>query len=393
MRRSTVASLLSTLICAVQLLAQDGDVLSVRTFSFADGSQILFESSPAGDEVPDGGLDEETVNRRFRFRVDYANANWAVDCGCYRGYLFYVQRSSGGAVKRFKVRAFPSGRVQDQRQRVNFDVSLGSTRDSGAVNMPLAGAESLSGLARDSDAKHEVYLRGASQLRIPVKNLLLNTEIVVEPAPIASDFDDRLWAEAPKLISGPITIKPLQSAELIYEVQPRPWAAVERSFFKVRPTDEHASIRFSIPYKNPTLADRSARLDIQAAIRFKPLLLALVAGLTGGWFLGSIAKLLQPKQRTNLRLWMQSSATGLVAAIIVELIALFMVAMQSKFVFFTFDLDPWQTFPTVIIGLVCGLLGDESFAAMKRLLKLEGAAPHSPQPQPRSKTTRGAAAS
>jgi hypothetical protein len=360
---------------------QEGERLTLRSFTLADRSQVTFHATPAGLEPQPPVLEEqETVERRFKFSVNYKDVSWAPQCGCYRTYEFYFQRSTGGPTTRFKVKAVPSGRLQDQWQQISFDIESGSVRDTGSISLPLAGSDSFQAVENASEPRQEVHLRGTSTIILKLKNGLPNSDIILEPPQELIDYDERLWYSPPKLKridSAQIRVPGGRTTALHYEVRPRPMEAVARSFFKVRPTDEHASLQLAVPYRNAHINDRSGQLEASIALRFKPILLLLGAGLLGGWALGSIARLLQSKQRRDRQAWTRSSATGLAVALIVEVVALFMVAMQSRFVFFDFELNPWETFPTVIIGLVCGLLGDESYNAIRRLLNLDDA-----QPQP-----------
>jgi hypothetical protein len=98
-------------------------------------------------------------------------------------------------------------------------------------------------------------------------------------------------------------------------------------------------------------------------VRFRPSILTLLAALVVGVLLGSLIPLLASK-RGSVRTWGRATGTAVVVAIILEMVGIFMVANNSKFVLFSFNLDPWQTLPVLLLGIANGLLG---FEAAKRL--------------------------
>ena len=99
-------------------------------------------------------------------------------------------------------------------------------------------------------------------------------------------------------------------------------------------------------------------------IRFRPSILTLLLALATGVALGSLIPLLASK-RGRVSTWGRATVTALVVAIILELVGIFLVANNSKFVLFGFNLDPWQTLPVLLLGIGNGLLGFEAAKKLK----------------------------
>jgi uncharacterized membrane protein YczE len=99
-------------------------------------------------------------------------------------------------------------------------------------------------------------------------------------------------------------------------------------------------------------------------LRFRPSILSLLTSLIAGVALGSLIPLLASKRGT-MRTWGRATVTALVVAIILELVGIFLVANNSKFVLFGFNLDPWQTLPVLLLGIANGLLGFEAAKKLK----------------------------
>ena len=59
-----------------------------------------------------------------------------------------------------------------------------------------------------------------------------------------------------------------------------------------------------------------------------------------------------PRSEGSARDWLGSSGRAAVVGFVVWLVGLFMVQFGSNFELFHFRLDPWQTFPTLVIGLL-----------------------------------------
>jgi hypothetical protein len=112
-------------------------------------------------------------------------------------------------------------------------------------------------------------------------------------------------------------------------------------------------------FGNPYVEDVGAQLSREMAIRFEPGLLELLIALSAGVVLGSGVRLLRmsPSKRSDA---IRSTAVAWLAALILSLVGVLMVSYGSKFVLFTFELDPRETLPTALIGIGCGLLGVEA---------------------------------
>ena len=133
------------------------------------------------------------------------------------------------------------------------------------------------------------------------------------------------------------------------------------------PTDAdkpHTSLHVGVPYANPIFGNRTESIELAVPIRFRPSILTLLLALTTGVALGSLIPLLASK-RGRVSTWGRATVTALVVAIILELVGIFLVANNSKFVLFGFNLDRWQTLPVLLLGIGNGLLGFEAAKKLK----------------------------
>ena len=354
--------------------AQSDMTLQLRKQAFGTEASIDFAVSgvPAA-AATDRPLDELTKDRRFQFTVDTDQVAWFRSCTCFRSYVILIRRAGAGAqVWQFKVRATPTGSFPDQWLRVPFDVEEDGVTDEGEARLPLAGAQPLDAMEEiRAAAPTPVYLHGVSTITVDVKNTS-DTDISLEPLPELA-VDDRVWKRPHTLRDGgkPIIVRPGATTRIAYNVEPRLESSINLSFFRLRPNEEHTAVSLEIPYRNSFIQERTGQLQATVSLRFRPHLIVLAAGLFAGVLLGSALRLVGRARRASWRVWARTTGQAALAAVVVECIAMFLVAMGSQFVFFTFELDPWQTFPTTIIGLVCGVMGEESIGAARRLLKLD----------------------
>jgi hypothetical protein len=173
--------------------------------------------------------------------------------------------------------------------------------------------------------------------------------------------EDSLWVTPPALspavtAAAPLTVPPNGAHEIAIDVQPKFLEAVQRS---LTPTAQQEALTVEVGFRNPYFEGADSQTSRQLAIRFKPGLLALLGTMTAGVLLGSLVRLLKMDAEKTRNVW-RSTVTAWGAALILALVGLFMVSNGSKFVLFTFDLDPRETLPILLLGVGCGLLGFEA---------------------------------
>src|SRR4029077_21040873 len=113
--------------------------------------------------------------------------------------------------------------------------------------------------------------------------------------------------------------------------------------------------------------NRRGQTSISVPIRFQPNVLALGTALGVGVLLGSLV-LLSRKKVKIWKPWLHALLTALLVGTILELVGMFLVAKDSKFVLFGFNLDPWQSLPVVLLGTGVGLLGVKSAEQLNKII-------------------------
>ena len=245
------------------------------------------------------------------------------------------------------------------------------------ASVPVAcGSPFQSGLIVDEKSTQiePVNLSGDGQVSVKVLNTL-DIELDIQAQPDVGE-SDQIWQKPPHAdATNPSRIKPGDSATLKINVLPHRVEASKVSFFGVRPQEEHVSIPVRIDYSNPMIQNRVGHINHNVRIRFRPVFLYLVAALALGLAVGSVARL--PKL-FSFRDWLNESLRAAAVGVAAWVVGLFIVQFGSTLELFRFRLDPWQTIPTMLIGIVFGFLGDESVAAFKRLLNIPEAPKTSP---------------
>jgi hypothetical protein len=344
--------------------------LDIEQVQYTAGAHVTF-TAPAGIVVTSTPhtLDDETDHGTFHYYVDLSSLEWSTTgCLCFRHYTFYVQAASGGPIIRFKESATPVGTFPDQLEKVRFTVNIRGVKDGGTTVLPVANGQPMEGAAiveyRDIQI---VRVNGHSTVKVGTQPPPPNTKVVIDTSAAAS-YDDRLWLTAPEPqpSSRHVTVdSSTGKLDLYFDVQPRPFAAAARSFFSVHSSDENAWIEFPIVVRNAAFTNREAHVVAKVHMHFDPSFWLLLSSLGGGLLTGCLLRLAVPAERRG---WPGNSGIAAVAAFAFWIFGAFLVAFGSKFVLFTFELDPWQALPTVIIGLLCGILGAHSVDTVRRML-------------------------
>jgi hypothetical protein len=238
-------------------------------------------------------------------------------------------------------------------------ITEGDKTDTDIIAVPVGSAPGLQPKVVDVVAHkplESVLLSGTSELQVSLTNtgsmpLLLQDIFVV---PEQAD----LWVEPPAVqsVSLPLELQPQSTRALKVAVKPNTNRAIGLSWPPTESTQRHTAFSIGVYYENPVFQNRRGQTSLSIPIRFQPNVLALVAALGGGTLLGTLV-LLSIKKVTIWRSWLQALATAILVGIVLELVGMFLVAKDSKFVLFGFNLDPWQSLPVVLLGIGVGLLG------------------------------------
>jgi len=335
------------------------------------GTGVRFEGLAPFVETDPVVMQDEIANGAFEYAIDTSKINWATDCRCYRHYAVLVKSRATGVVTRHKFRALPSGSFDDQYAEVMLTITAGALTGDTRIALPVASAPGLEPrplleITRMRASPESLSLGGLTQVRLTVKNVTKGVPVLITSAVVIRPETPDLWSGMGAALSGaaPIPLPADASETLTVNIQPQTWRAIEASLVPTEADKPHTSFHVDVPYANPIFGNRPGSAEFTVPLRFRPSILSLLTSLVAGVGLGSLIPLLASKRGT-VRTWGRATVTALVVAIILELVGIFLVANNSKFVLFGFNLDPWQTLPVLLLGIANGLLGFEAAKKLK----------------------------
>ena len=335
------------------------------------GTGVRFEALAPFVETEPVAMQDELADGAFEYALDTTKINWATECSCYRHYAVLVRSRATGVVTRHKFRALPSGSFDDQYAEVMLTIRDGARGGDTRIALPVASAPGLEPkplltITRLRDRPESLSLGGVTQIRLTVKNPTKGVAVLIPSASVVRTEAGQLWAHVTASLGGtlPVTLQPDATETLTLDIQPQTLRAIEESLVPTDADKPHTSLHVGVPYANPIFGNRTGSIELAVPIRFRPSILTLLLALTTGVALGSLIPLLASK-RGRVSTWGRATVTALVVAIILELVGIFLVANNSKFVLFGFNLDPWQTLPVLLLGIGNGLLGFEAAKKLK----------------------------
>ena len=260
-----------------------------------------------------------------------------------------VKSRATGVVSRHKFRALPSGSFDDQFAEVMLTIKAGSVTGDTRIAMPVASAPGLEPrplveITRVRTTPEALSLGGLTQVRLTVKNVTKGVPLLITSAVVVRPDTPGLWNGLAATFgsAAPIPLAADASETLTVDIQPQTWSAIEASLVPTEADKPHTAFHLDVPYANPIFGNRPGNAAFTVPLRFRPSILSLLTSLLTGVALGSLIPLLASKRGT-MRTWGRATVTALIVAIILELVGIFLVANNSKFVLFGFNLDPWQT--------------------------------------------------
>jgi hypothetical protein len=368
----TTWSLLAILgLGAASAYAQDPLRVTVRELRASSGT-IVFVATPARSGASSASLAEQTPRGLLAFALSYPELELGEDRNL-RFYNLSVGPAAGGAIAHYKIRGECTGYIPDGWDNLVFDVHRGTQLvDTGSIRVPVAcGGRLEDALAlEDADKLQAIPLRGDAQFSIRLKNTIGVPLSIELPGSLAADD---VWQTPPHpALAAPVTIMPGETKSVAFVASPKPFLASKASFFRVKSDQEHVQVPVVLPYQNPRIRNRNGSVDSVMRLRFEPRPEHLIGMLLAGVLIGSVVRPFAPRQRAKgTRRWAIGSLAAALVAFCIWLIGLFLVAFDSEFVVFSFELDPWQTLPTLLLGIFCGLLGDRSAPRLFKLLGLD----------------------
>lgn len=360
-------------LCVVLFQTHASAQPTVRITSWdqaANGTGVVFK--PYAPVAVDGeipALPDQTTNGLFDYAIDTSDISWSADCRCFRYYTLTVRTRRTGAISRHKFKAVPTGSFEDARVPVTLTITDGNASDDDGVSLPVASAPGLEPkplVSIEPRVKPEpISLGGVSEIGLDLRNPSKVVSVQI-PSPITiTPADAGFWRSPPAITNAtyPLTIAPNTAVQVTVRLEPKTRRAVETSLVPSVKEKEHSTLRIAIPYANAQFRERSGVAELKLPVRFHPGIYVLVGSLFAGVVLGSLIPALAPARRPRGH-WWRAAATAAVVAIALEALGMILVANNSKFMVFNFDLDPWQTLPVLLLGFGMGVLG---FKAAERL--------------------------
>ena len=360
-------------------IAQDRPVVKLSDWEqAANGTGMRFLPLPTltDEESAGSSLPDQTRDGLFQYKVDLTDVRWADDCRCFRYYQVIVKSTKHGSVTRHKFKAVPSGSFDDQRADVRLTIAEGTKKSTADISLPIASAPGLEPTPLIEVTTPEriapVKLAGRTNIPITLKNATKRMAVEIPGEILITLGQGELWRTAPVVTAGgaplktPFQLKAGATQDVVVTIEPVVQEALRASFIPKDNDIAHTSIAVHVPYRNPIFGNRDGLADLPIPLRFHPNVIALMSALLAGVVLGG---LIQWRKYRTVRKWVLATATALAVGLVLELVGVFLVSKgDSKFVIFSFSLDPLQTLPVLLLGIGNGLLGLE---AAKRLKFIE----------------------
>jgi len=339
-----------------------------------NGTGVVFKNLLPTEVAGEGiKLPNLTSDGKFEYGIDASDMSWANECRCFRYIVVTVKSVRTRRVSQHKIREVPTGTFDDQRVPLKLNISDGHDSDSDDISLPIGSGFGLGPLPKVAIRPRQnvgpVSLNGQTELQLTIENPNADMEMVIPSEIVVESDHASLWRQPPVIVGSkfPLRIAAKGRETIRLQLDPDTWKAARESFTPTSNDKAHTAVRLKWSYANPVFNQREISSETEIPIRFHPSLFTLAVALLSGVLLGSLVLFLRQRNMA-LRSWSRAALTALLASLVFELVAIFLVANNSKFVVFNFDLDPWQTLPVALLGTFNGLLGIEAAAQLKALV-------------------------
>jgi hypothetical protein len=252
---------------------------------------------------------------------------------------------------KFVVTGSPIGSFLDVDDRITIHVLEGTQDSKGYLNLPLHSGGQVDLLAMDIAAQPiEIKLGQEPSIKLTVRNKLENLKLVITNVNV----------EYSCLQCWDVTAEPFQivnvdengAATLAIKAKPRTLPALGASALALKSDEPHDKFILSATYHG-SYGGQERKQQFAIPIRFAPSFWTLATALFIGAGLGFLANIvLDATSRSSWSTVGMTAVKSVVLVAVVEIIALTMAAYGTKVVLFTFDLDPRQFLPAVVIGVL-----------------------------------------
>src|SRR5215471_4244288 len=285
-----------------------------------------------------------TQKSKYKFYYDPTSVNWGKYCSCF-SYTFYSERQ--GRWLQFDVKATPKHAFVDTRQRVIFIIGEGGQEaDSGIVDLPLHSFEDEPPLIQTIKSKEEplrVHLSGDT-VEIPITNSAGLGVTVSDKAqlllgqPALWDLDQVSPDRTISIGGGNnFVVKAGMPSAIKFRIVPNKLKALVATLSSIKPDKPHDTLSVTIEYAADEGGAPKTLVMKDIGIRFAPSFFALGAALLLGSLLGTGASQFLPKATwKGPAALLKQTGGNLIFSVVAEVVAILLVAGDSKFVLFNF---------------------------------------------------------
>jgi hypothetical protein len=328
--------------------------LSVETLNVRQQGTITFSVFAAGATVIPSGADlvsADIPGDKYKVVVDL-NSIRPGRFGTFTAEL-YVQTGDSLTVSTYKFMVTGSsiGVFLDVDDRITLHVQAGGQDTKGYLNLPLHSGGQVDLLSTDPITQPiEIKLGQDRGAQLAVKNKLENLKLVITHIEL-EDSCAQCW----NVSAEPFPVMSVDengSATVPIKATPKTLSALAASAFALKSDQAHDTFLVYVTY-HAAYGGQERKQKFSIPIRFSPSLWTLLAAVLIGAGLGFLANVvLDATSRASWRAVGITAAKSLVLVVVVEIVALAMAAYGTKVVLFTFDLDPRQFLPAIVIGVL-----------------------------------------
>jgi hypothetical protein len=328
--------------------------LSVEPLNVRQQGTITFAVLAAGEAGLPSGADlvsAETEDHKYKLMVDL-NSLRPGRFGTFAAELYVLPEDSTHASNyKFVLTGSPIGPFLDVDDRIAVDVVTGRLDSKGYVNLPLHSGGQVDLLSTDGLSQPlEIKLGDEKGPELTVRSKLENLKLIITSMDV--DYGCTKCWKAPTQPTHELIIDENGSATLPIKFTPNTLSALGASAFSLKSDQPHDTLMVQVTY-HAAYGGQERKQRFSIPVRFSPSLWTLLTAVCIGACLGFLANIiLDPTSRTSWRTVGNTAAKSFVLVAVVELVAIAMAAYGSKVVIFTFDLDPRQFLPTVVIGVL-----------------------------------------
>jgi hypothetical protein len=377
-----VGLLVASSLCGLTPRASGADPkLEFTEIKIAD-MQVAFMSDECDSlaEKP-AGVDQldRTQTKRFVVFLDPTRIKRPKYSGFFN-YVLYLEEIVPHGTTRWSechIKVTPTGAFIDRTERAHFSVTLDSFVDSGEFKdfpIPSIADVNLIKVETNPTNPQQIPTLDLSEPgTIPISIENLSKMGVTVTGRIETTFTHPEYWENPDSATiqdgNDLHLAPGEKRTVYLHTQPKRFRALIATLKTFKPTEPHADLTSKFSYSSD-VGGSIRSLSATHKVRFEPSIQSLALALLCGSLLGTLAGQFLPKMWKGWRMALNRTLRGLVFSTVAEVLALLLVGLGSRFVIFTFDLDPWQVLPVTVIGLLTSG-GKELLSATGLKVKLE----------------------